>query len=158
LRQEVESKLTIAAWKAGLTDEKEISATIRSGIEAGMKEPRILPETNGKKNEPGAQGGDPVPAVRRMSEVEPRPVEWVWRSWIPRGALTLVDGDPGLGKSTMSIDLAARVSRGWAMPPNSGPATDPAGVLLLSAEDDLANTIRPRLDAAGADVSRVHAL
>jgi RecA-family ATPase len=62
----------------------------------------------------------------------------------------MLDGDPDLGKSTITLDLAARVSRGFAMPPEMGAASEPAGVLLMSAEDDLARTIRPRLDVAGA--------
>jgi hypothetical protein len=93
-----------------------------------------------------------------MADVQPHPVEWLWRPWIPRPGLTLLDGDPGLGKSTLLIDLAARVSCGWTMPSGGDPAQVPAGVLLLSAEDDPERTIRPRLDAAGADVSRVHLL
>jgi hypothetical protein len=117
------------------------------------------PSTNGKVHEPG---GDPEPddvaVIRTLADVQAQPVEWLWRPWIPLGAITLLDGDPGLGKSTITIDLAARVSRGWDMPPHSGPAGAPAGVLLLGAEDSLAHTTRPRLDAAGADVSRVHAL
>ncbi|MCC6642288.1 MAG: AAA family ATPase, partial [Deltaproteobacteria bacterium] len=65
-------------------------------------------------------------------------------------------GDPGLGKSSVTLDLAARVTTGRAMPDGSPGAS--GGVVLLSAEDGLADTIRPRLDAAGADVSRVVAL
>jgi hypothetical protein len=75
---------------------------------------------------------------------------------IPCGALTVLDGDPGLGKSTITLDLAARVSRGYAMPPDGGKdGTPPANVVILSAEDDPARTIRPRLEAAGADLDRV---
>jgi len=74
--------------------------------------------------------------------------------------LTVFDGDPGLGKSSICLDLAARVSRGWAMPPRAGPAGIglPASVLLLSAEDDPECTIRPRLDALEADCERVYLL
>src|SRR5262245_58174684 len=87
----------------------------------------------------------------------PSPADWLWQDYVPRGALTLLEGDPGLGKSLLALDLAARVSRGWQMPPAAGPyeGAEPRGVLLLSAEDDLKRTIRPRLDAAGADVQRV---
>lgn len=88
-------------------------------------------------------------------------MQWFWKPWIPRRAVTLIDGDPGLGKSTLSLDLAARASRGFKMPPAAGetdPGRAPCNVLLLGAEDNLAYTVRPRLDAAGADVSRVHAL
>lgn len=92
--------------------------------------------------------------VTRFAAIEPTPIDWVWPAHLPAGMLTVLDGDPGLGKSTLVLDLAARVSRGAPMPDASG-GGDPAGVVLLSAEDDLARTIRPRLDAAGADVERV---
>jgi hypothetical protein len=91
-----------------------------------------------------------------LSDVEPEEVEWLWPSRLALGKLALVDGDPGLGKSAMTLDLAARVSSGHAFP--DGALCEPAGVVVLSAEDGLADTIRPRLDAAGADVSRVLSL
>jgi len=95
--------------------------------------------------------------VVRMSEVIPEQVAWLWPGRIPAGKLTILDGDPGIGKSTISIDLAARVSTGRPMPGDTT-SRPPAGVVLLSAEDGLADTIRPRLDAAGADAAHVVAL
>jgi hypothetical protein len=100
----------------------------------------------------------PEPVLISLASVQARKVHWLWRPWIARGAVSLIDGDPGLGKSTITCDLAARISRGWAMPPDTGQATDPAAVLLLSAEDSLEQTIRPRLDAMGADVNYISAL
>ncbi|TAK26893.1 MAG: hypothetical protein EPO21_24715 [Chloroflexota bacterium] len=94
-----------------------------------------------------------------LADVEPEEVEWLWRGYIPFGKITAGDGDPGLGKSTMLLNIAARVTTGRPMP--DGSCSDigrPAGVLLLTAEDDPADTIRPRLDAAGADVSKVSIL
>ena len=76
--------------------------------------------------------------------------------WLALGKLALVDGDPGLGKSAMTLDLAARVSAGRLFPDGAG--CEAGGVVLLSAEDGLTDTIRPRLDAAGADTSRILAL
>jgi hypothetical protein len=78
----------------------------------------------------------------------------VWPGWIPAGKITVLDGDPGAGKSTLLIDLAARLSRGRAMP--DGQAAGPAAVILLTAEDNLADTVRPRLEAADADLARCH--
>src|SRR5262249_30457928 len=82
---------------------------------------------------------------------------WLWGNWIPKGALTLLDGDPGLGKSTMTLDLAARVSRGWRMPPGGGAGggVTAGGGLLLGAGGGPHCTLRARRDAAGADVSRI---
>lgn len=79
----------------------------------------------------------------------PEPVNWLWLGRIPLGKLTLVDGDPGLGKSALMADFAARVSAGRPWPDHS--LCEAGGVVLLSAEDGLADTIRPRLDAAGGD-------
>jgi hypothetical protein len=92
-----------------------------------------------------------------LCDVVPQTVSWLWDGRIPLGKLTVLDGDPGLGKSTLTLAVAAHVSRGIPLPGSSEPS-EAAGVVLLSAEDDLADTVRPRLDAAGADVSRVLAL
>jgi hypothetical protein len=93
------------------------------------------------------------PVVVRVADVESRPLEWLWRGRIPLGKVTVLDGDPGLGKSTLTLDLAARVTTGRPMPDDT-PSTQ-GGVVLLSAEDDTSDTIRPRLEAAGADLARV---
>jgi hypothetical protein len=93
------------------------------------------------------------PQVVRMADVTPERVSWLWPGRIPAGKLTVIDGDPGDGKSTLSLDLAARVSTGSPMP--DGTRAAPGNVLVLSAEDGVADTIRPRLDAAGADPERV---
>lgn len=79
-----------------------------------------------------------------LAEVKPERVNWLWPGRVPRGMLTLLVGDPGLGKSLLTIDLAAKVSRAEA------------DVLLLSAEDHAGATIRPRAEAAGAYLERIH--
>jgi len=88
-----------------------------------------------------------------MAEVVAVPVEWLWEARIPRGKLSVVAGDPGLGKSYLTLWMCAVISRGGLWP-EGGRAT-PAEVLIVSAEDDAADTIRPRLDRLGADVSRI---
>lgn len=96
----------------------------------------------------------------RLSTVTPKPVAWLWPGWIALGKLAIIDGDPGLGKSLATLDIAARVSTGRAMPGDCRGELHgvPAGVVLLTAEDDPADTLRPRLDAARADVTRIVAL
>jgi hypothetical protein len=90
-----------------------------------------------------------------LRDVQPVDIQWLWANHIPLGTVTVFDGDPGLGKSLLTLDIAARVTTGTAMPDGSPSVT--GGVIILTSEDALANTIRPRLDAAGADVSKVFA-
>ena len=106
---------------------------------------------------PDAAAPAPLAVVRRLADVQPEAVMWLWPGWLPRGKLALLDGDPGLGKSLITLDLAARVTTGAPMPDGTG-GGEPAGVVILTAEDDLSDTVRPRLDAAGADVSKIAAL
>lgn len=94
--------------------------------------------------------------VVRMEEVEAETVRWLWHPYIALGKLTILEGDPGLGKSWLTCALAAAVSCGRGLP--GAEPFAPGKTLMLSAEDGLADTLRPRLDAVGADVSRVHAL
>ncbi len=91
-----------------------------------------------------------------LADVEPERVDWLWPGRIPKGKLTVLDGDPGLGKSAVTIDLAARVSAGLDLPDDT--PCEAAGAVICSAEDGLADTIRPRLDAAGGDPSRALSL
>lgn len=95
-------------------------------------------------------------AVVTLADVKPERISWLWFARLPAAKLAVFDGDPGVGKSTLAVDMAAHVSTGQPWP-DGGPC--PLGdVLVLSAEDGLADTIRPRLDAAGGDPARVHAL
>lgn len=91
-----------------------------------------------------------------MSDVEPEEVSWLWKPYIALGKITLFEGDPGVGKSWITAALAAAVSRGRGLAGME--LAEPANVLMLSAEDGLSDTLRPRLDAVGADVERVLAL
>ncbi len=98
-----------------------------------------------------------LPLAVKLSTVEPQPVRWLWAGRIPLGKLSCLGGLPGRGKSLITMALAAAVSTGQAMVEGDSPC--PAGsVLLLGAEDDAGDTVRPRLDAAGADVERIHCL
>lgn len=99
------------------------------------------------------------PDIVRLSDVEPETVEWLWPKRVPLDKLTLLEGDPEELKSTLTLDLAAQISRGGRLPDGTASDLDgPAGTVLLTAEDGLADTIRPRLNAANADADRVAAL
>lgn len=88
-----------------------------------------------------------------MSQVTPEELEWLWPGRILFGKLNMIDGDGGLGKSTLMLDLAARLSTGQPLP--DGTRHEPTGTLLLMAEDGAGDTILPRLVNAGADMSRI---
>jgi hypothetical protein len=89
-----------------------------------------------------------------LSQLGPRSVRWLWGPVLPRGKLAVLDGDPNVGKSLVTIDLAARLSRGGPLPDGT-PIDRPHVTLLLSAEDGSADTVRPRAEAAGADLDRL---
>ena len=79
---------------------------------------------------------------------------WLWRPYLAAGKLTILDGDPGSGKSMITIDLAARLSRAAPLPDGTSPPA-PCTTLLLNSEDSPADTLLPRLKAAGADTNLV---
>jgi hypothetical protein len=93
--------------------------------------------------------------VTQLGGVMKSAVSWLWKGWLPRGKLVVCDGDPDVGKSTMLLDLAARISTGRNMPDDS-PGNPAAEVILLAAEDDIDDTIVWRVEAAGGDLNRVH--
>ncbi len=85
-----------------------------------------------------------------LADVEPEPVKFLWKPYIPLGKVTLLDGDPGQGKSYLTASLAASLSKGEPLPEEMV-RREPCKTLLLSAEDGLADTLRPRLDGLGAN-------
>ena len=92
--------------------------------------------------------------IINMQDVEATEVKWLWYPYIPYGKITIIQGDPGEGKTTLVLNLAALLTRGEKLP-ESEQASEPINVLYQSAEDGLSDTIKPRLTAANADVSRV---
>ncbi len=91
----------------------------------------------------------------QFSDVEAKPVLWLWPNRIPKGKLTIFSGPPDCGKTTVLIDVIARYSTKRDFPDEAVNPSEPGQVLMLLAEDDVADTIKPRLMAAGADVARV---
>jgi putative DNA primase/helicase len=98
-----------------------------------------------------------MPHHRCIADLPDLPTQWLWPGRIPRGAVTLMIGDSGRGKSLLTLDIAARVTTGapW---PGGEPGAKPGNVLLLSAEDSLTRTVRTRLVALDANLRRVHYL
>ena len=87
--------------------------------------------------------GHGTAAISILADIEAERLTWLWQGRIPGGKVTLLAGDPGRGKTLLSLDIAGRVSRGMPWPDLPGERQPPGGVVLLSAEDDAADTIRP---------------
>lgn len=92
--------------------------------------------------------------LRRGCDVEPVPVDWLWPGWLAAGKLHVIGGAPGTGKTTVAAGLASIVSCGGRWPDSSRASV--GSVVIWSGEDDNADTLNPRLRAAGADMARVH--
>ena len=94
---------------------------------------------------------------QKVSDIQAKPIRWLWQGRIARGKVSILAGNPGLGKSQITASLAAIVSIGGIWPVDKT-RCERGNVVILSAEDDPADTIRPRLEAAEADLSRVNIL
>ncbi|MCA7084068.1 AAA family ATPase [Cupriavidus sp. DB3] len=91
----------------------------------------------------------------RGSDVRPEPITWLWQDWLPAGKLTILAGDAGTGKTTLTLGLAATVTAAGRWPDGT-PCRQAGNVLIWSGEDNVADTLAPRLMAAGADMARCY--
>ncbi len=106
---------------------------------------------------PGAkEAGPPLLATTCVKDVPVQPLHWLVPDLIPLGKLSMIAGDGGHGKSSLTLDLVACLTTGRPCLGEQYPAHDTADALLICCEDDLADTVVPRLMAMGADLSRVH--
>jgi hypothetical protein len=110
----------------------------------------------GRRDPVAAKGGNEERTLelRAFDTFEERSLDWLWYPYIPFGKITILDGDPGLGKSLLWMDLMARLSSGTEMPLGS-PIEDPMKCIVMSAEDEIEDTILPRLRAHGANLSNI---
>lgn len=92
--------------------------------------------------------------IINMADVESKKVEFLWYPYIPLGKLTIIQGDPGAGKTTAVLQLTALLTKGEKLPEDDQ-EREPINVIYQTAEDGLADTVKPRLEAAGADCSKV---
>jgi hypothetical protein len=93
-----------------------------------------------------------------LDAITPEKLQWLWPDRIPLGKITLLVGSPGLGKTFLTLDIAARVSTGKPWPDASDQPTTRGSVIILTAEDDMADTVVPRVMAAGGDRTRIFSL
>lgn len=155
LREHVEAELLTVAERVGLPTH-EAQRTIKSGLDAGVKEPRKLPETIATPT-PASKPytpGDRI--IYYANEVTPRKVEWLWAGRIPLGKLTTFAGIGGLGKTFVLCDITARVTKGLPWPDGAAINEENVGkVVFVSGEDDPDDTLVPRLMQLGANLDRV---
>jgi len=111
-----------------------------------------------KVNEAASIGSLEDGALRTLSSIEPKDVAWLWESRIPLGEITLLVGDPGVGKSYFSYFLSAQISKGGSWPDAPNKPIESGKVLILSTDEDPNYAIRPRSDAAGADADKITVL
>lgn len=138
--------------KPPLTD-REFDNVIASITRKHERDKAAKPKPNGAA---GKEEKKPeVLNTIRFSEIPLKAVKWLWKERIAQAKLTVFAGPPGQSKSLLTLYLAARISKGDDLPCGEGRA--PLGnVIIMSAEDDPGDTIGPRLQAAGADVSKIH--
>jgi hypothetical protein len=157
----VEGRLFDACKSNGLPDEAKealIRDKIRRGVEAGMANPHPplpeRPKANGRTNPiEGAlpQSGERSMVSVRANTLPPESISWAWKNRFAFGKLAMIAGDPGLGKSTVLIEIAALHSKGGEFPCDEGKAIQ-CEVAILTAEDGLRDTLVPRLMAAEARI------
>ena len=123
---------------------------VRDSIEPGWRKVHVNASTQ------SAPAGARRALLTRFSEIAAESLNWLWRDRFPLGKLSLLVGDPGLGKSLVTLYVAACISNGADF--TDGAPCEQGSVVVLSAEDGAADTVRPRLDALGADVTRIHRL
>ena len=152
-RPEVEAALMGAGLAAGLGP-AECEATITSGLDSGVQQPRDLSSIGAPKPAvPPIADGERI--VFRGSEVEPKEVVWLWPGRIPLGKLTTFAGQTSQGKTFVACEIASRVTKGLPWPDGKPGGGRGGQVLFITGDDDVEDTLVPRLQEAGADLERI---
>jgi len=137
---------------AGLPDKGDVSDFLDAGHTMGQINLLVDDTPEYIKNKSWTSRADVV----SLDFVQPQEIDWLWQERIPLGMLTIIAGDPGVGKSFLSLYIASLVTTANPTPDNTIPAY--GSVIILSAEDSLEHVIRPRLEALGADVTKIKAI
>ncbi|MEM1095791.1 MAG: AAA family ATPase [Bacteroidota bacterium] len=126
------------------------------GVDRKRYEPRHQHASKPRPQPQAAPKGDRPRIGQIVHDVAREAIAWLWLGYLALGKLALLDGDPGTGKSTIYADLAARLTTGRAWPGEGGAGRgEPGSVVIVTGEDGIADTIKPRLEEAGADTRRV---
>jgi hypothetical protein len=167
---EVVDKLSRAGRAAGLGsdgDPHEVERAIANGLANGKLTPKYGPTSSASSghhaSNAGAETDDadtdeatpPKPLIVWAKDITPKRVEFLWPGRIPLGKMTTFAGHGGLGKTFVICDIAARVTTGDEWPFAGGECAEPGNVLFISGEDDEDDTLVPRLNECGADLSRI---
>lgn len=91
------------------------------------------------------------------TDIEAKAVKWLWYPYIPLGKITIMQGNSGIGKTMLALNIAAALSKGEPLPGDTAPR-EPINIIYNTAEDGLGDTIKPRLLAAGADCTRINTI
>ena len=164
--QRVTDALMQASIDAGYADtpswRNAAMKTIEKGYETGIKNPRpfksIDPniaaiDVSGIMPKQQAQlTGKSAVLISRGTDIQARPIDWLWPDYLPKGMLTILAGEGGTGKSTIAFNLAATITNGGCWPDGTR-CNGPGNVLIFSTEDDPETVIQPRLMAAGANLN-----
>ena len=117
--------------------------------------PEVVVEYPAGGTQPKPEAAEsPRLTYRRLADVVARAIDWLWKGVIAKAKLTMVAGHPGLGKSQATLSVAAAVSTGGRLP--DGNTAEPGNVIIVSAEDDAADTVVPRLAALGANLEKIY--
>jgi hypothetical protein len=135
-------------------EQPEIANTIRSGMTAGMKEPRKAPEGKAETKSTSVPNPDD-PIIVWASTITPKKLSWLWTNYIPDGKLTTFAGQTGQGKTFVTCDIIARITTGSPWPGSSGEIAKKGKALFISGDDETDDTIVPRLIECGADLTQV---
>lgn len=139
--------------------ERAITTESNGGLSTeGLDRLRVLSQQIGEYEQgilSKPKTGFPEFVFRSYEEIERRPVHWLWPRYIPLGMLTILEGESGIGKSTLLLDIAARLSNGRAMPDNSVGRVREGKTTILSIEDPRHEVMRPKLDRIGAKLANV---
>ena len=152
-KEEVFIVIKDSPWNKFKKREAQLRREIDKAWDTHLHEDKEIPK---KKKHHEEEEPEHTLTLLNLDDVEPEVVEWLWYPYIPRGKLTMIEGDPGLGKSWLTMALASYISRGKSLPYQIEPES--GKVLIMSAEDGLADTIKPRLMTLKANTKNIIAI